>query len=367
VRRSAWYRVLIATAGAKLAVALVGLAASAPPGTLSPFPVWLNVANFLSFAAAALLLIGGGRNDRRAEALGAFYLTFATIFADRLLSRAGTIGPHSLTIVTDLLVATRVDALGLLCLWLFARDFPPAMSRPARLIPAIGIRLSVAGGLLLLAANLAAGALAVRGQPVPAALAPLLPRSPASVYWITTSLLVAPVFPFIVWKTRTASRPERRRVRLFVVAALGGLFPLSFAGLLEQLMPSFTTWIRQHPWIAGAIVYPPLLSVPFTTAYAILVNRVLDVHLVVRKALQYALVRSATYALLAVPSSPPRRTSTAIARRRLATCYRARVCWSSSGRWRARSPRCVTGRACSTPSIGGSSASSTTPGEHWPT
>ena len=49
------------------------------------------------------------------------------------------------------------------------------------------------------------------------------------------------------------------------------------------------------------IVYPGLFSVPLTTAYAVLVDRALDVRLIVRRAIQYALAR---YTLLAAASVP---------------------------------------------------------------
>ena len=51
----------------------------------------------------------------------------------------------------------------------------------------------------------------------------------------------------------------------------------------------------------GILVYGLLLSVPFTTAYSVLVNEVLDVKLIVRKALQYALARYTVMALTALP------------------------------------------------------------------
>ena len=54
-------------------------------------------------------------------------------------------------------------------------------------------------------------------------------------------------------------------------------------------------------WWSGVIVFPCLLSIPFATAYAVVVHHVLDVTMVVRKALQYALARYTVITVSTVP------------------------------------------------------------------
>ena len=76
------------------------------------------------------------------------------------------------------------------------------------------------------------------------------------------------------------------------------------AVLVPTLFPSLDRFVPNpiggiSPFVI--LVYGLLLSVPFTTAYSVLVNEVLDVKLIVRKALQYALARYTVMALTALP------------------------------------------------------------------
>jgi hypothetical protein len=301
VRRHNWHRLVIAGALIKVAVAVPCLLAPLSGQDVSPFPVWLNVANLMAFSWAAFLLVAGGRSDARAQWLGAAFLSFATVFADRLLLRAAAVADPSLTIGLQVLVSTRVDAFGPLCLWVFARDFPEAATVGiARTLPTVAIPLALTTAGVLLVANLASLLWRLEQSPVPSWLAPLA-ITRETQYWTILIVLMLPALIYIVWKERIARPQERRRARLFVSALAAGWTPLLVDVLLEVFVPAFRTWAVQHRGITGILVYPPLLSVPFLTAYAVLVDRALDVHLVIRKALQYALARYATYALLAIP------------------------------------------------------------------
>src|SRR5262245_32111244 len=88
---------------------------------------------------------------------------------------------------------------------------------------------------------------------------------------------------------------------------VGGLsivsLPMMVEVILEVLFPAFKAWMNIPParqW-GGVILYPFLLSVPATTTYSVLVNRVLDVKLIVRQALQYALARYSVLTMTALP------------------------------------------------------------------
>src|SRR6185436_2032939 len=54
-------------------------------------------------------------------------------------------------------------------------------------------------------------------------------------------------------------------------------------------------------WAVGVILFSLVLSVPFTTAYSVLVQRVLDVKVIFRQALRYALARYTVVVVTAVP------------------------------------------------------------------
>src|SRR2546422_4065974 len=94
---------------------------------------------------------------------------------------------------------------------------------------------------------------------------------------------------------------ERRRVGVFVTGLVLGAAPMLVDVLLEGLIPSFRARMEASRRIAGFVLYPLVLSIPVTTAYAVLVHRVLDVHLIVRKAIQHALARSTVLVVAIVP------------------------------------------------------------------
>ena len=61
----------------------------------------------------------------------------------------------------------------------------------------------------------------------------------------------------------------------------------------EATSRPYTAFIDVPPrrLLVGLVLYPLLLSIPVTTAYAVLVHRVMDVKVLVRRAVQYALAR----------------------------------------------------------------------------
>ncbi len=107
-----------------------------------------------------------------------------------------------------------------------------------------------------------------------------------------------------IWRSRQAGIEERRRVGILVAGLAFGLTPFVVAIFLEFLVPPFGDWVQpfsNRRLIGYAAIYPAMFSIPFSTAYAVLVQRALDVRLIARKALQYALARYTALAFAAVP------------------------------------------------------------------
>ncbi len=297
-------RILLAVAAAKLACGVAGLGRGGAEAEGFAFPLWVHLAPMLAFGSAGALLIAGGGRDPRARALGAYFLLFATVFSDRLIARLvpglapAAAGPLLL------LRAARPDAFAPGLLWFFARDFPRgAAFGPATRIPAVAIPLALAAGAALFAASLAAWVAGAAGVRLPDPVSMLDRFGAPSVYWEPLTLLTLSALLFVVWKAGRAPVGERRRVGLFEAGLVVGSAPLLLDVLLEVLVPPFGRWMSEpgRRLASGVVVYPFLVSVPFTTAYAVLVDQALDVRLVVRKALQYALVRYAALAMFAGP------------------------------------------------------------------
>ncbi|MFP5286362.1 MAG: serine/threonine-protein kinase, partial [Thermoanaerobaculia bacterium] len=80
--------------------------------------------------------------------------------------------------------------------------------------------------------------------------------------------------------------------------------PALLESLLELFLPGYRDFTLRHPDLKLAIVVAVLsvaLTLPITVPYAVLVHRVLDVKLIARRVLQYALARTSVLVLIAAP------------------------------------------------------------------
>ena len=159
-------------------------------------------------------------------------------------------------------------------LWRFVQAFPRVerFSLDDRVASAAA-RLSLAVGGGLLAVNLAAasGSHTVVQQ----WLDPFLrSRESSNFYWAIISASTLAALVIVPFRARSAAPAERRRVVWFALGIGLGLAPLLAELLLEILAPDVA--IKLTPEILAPIVYPLLASIPLTTAYAVMVERVVE-------------------------------------------------------------------------------------------
>ncbi len=269
-----------------------------------PAFAYLNYAVFpVLFGATGALLLLGGREDRRALALGGFFLATATSWSDRPLLNLCQSDPSGYGLLA-LVEALEVSAFVPYFLWVFVREFPspPPDRRPYQIM----IRLSAAGGLALFAINLLRYGFLQGGlQRAARALDVFAPDAHAEVFYSFVDLLAAAALLVLPWKLRQAQGPEKRRARLFQ-QLLALTFGPGFSFLVLYLVvPGAKDFFDVRPhllhWIS-TLGLAPTLALPAAIPYAVLVHRVLDVRLIARRALQYVLARSAVTALAAVPT-----------------------------------------------------------------
>jgi hypothetical protein len=258
-----------------------------------------------AFGATGALLLLGGREDRRAQALGGFFLVTATAWCNKPLTILTHEHPGGgLFALAD---AMELDALMAYFLWAFVRDFPnPPASVPSRRRFQIAVRASAAAGVLLFGLNLlwlavrqAGGAAGVWGT-----LAWFAPQRGKGFYYGLVLALTGAAFPWLLWKARFARQAEQRRARIFLEVLAITFGPMLLEVLLELFAFGYRDFTLAHPRLKLAIVVGvmlPALTLPLTIPYAVLVHRVLDVRLMARRALQYALARYTVLALAAVP------------------------------------------------------------------
>ena len=297
-----WSSAIVASL--KVAAAVIGTLSGGTPrvARAEDFPLLFLLELGVYTGAAGVMLLGGAR-DRRAIHLGIVFLLSASAFADGLIPRALE-QPASLKDSLDLLFSIKLFSLQPMFLWLFVRDFPRA-PESRRLVRWIRVTFVVSMwvGVGLLVVNLVRS---LGWRPESGAIEAtlrLLSYSERGIYWPLVYLLVLPALPVIVWRTRTAPLIERRRVAVFGWGlAIGVGVPLG-VGMLQQSSVAVQEYLSV-PWrrdVQLAIGYAFLALTPVAATYSVVVHRVLDVRLIVRKAIQYALARFSVIGLTALP------------------------------------------------------------------
>ena len=300
---------LVLIAVLRILAGLVGFAtgivsSDSYPGT---FPPWIHALLVSTFAAAGTLIIVGGRRDERARLLGSLYLILSSTFTFRLFGAAAT-QPGTTPIVSQsalLLFAVQPEAFAPWFLWKFVARFPSAVAPPrTERATRFFVGLALACGAVLFLANCLVSLAPPRDPFLLALLSPLDRGSDFSLFWPVQILLILSAFAFMFLRVPAAGAREQRRVRLFVASLAGGAAPMMIDVIAEALVPGLAAFMSQPTprLISGLVAYPALLSVPFTTGYAVIVERVLDVRLVIRKAVRYGIVRLSAAAALVLPA-----------------------------------------------------------------
>ena len=303
MKNPAWERLLLALIGLKLGLALVGVVSA------SPYVVDANGATTLSslmlvlplcaYALGGTLLWLGGRGDRRAVHLGIFFLLLATSFSNRPLLRLVASDSGLLGMAALWLSSVHVDAFLPYFFWRFAGEFPASpLSFRTRRIADGGALASLAIGAALFALELGClvrNLLARPGAPLDS----IAPPKPSFAYYSVVLTLAMLALAFLLWRARTATEADGGRIRLFV-AGLAGMAPFLLFVLMDVIANVFDRSIAL-PVPIYLLLFLLFSSVPFTTGYAVLVHRALNIRLIARRALQYALARYSAIALAVVP------------------------------------------------------------------
>lgn len=299
--RARFAELICAIAGIQIVLGLCGLAA-AQAGfewkRATQVPDWQRLVVILSFCALGCRLVLRGRHDARVMHLGSLLLLIAVFFArPPIAALVGAIPPSALRSVVAMRLT--VDAFLPTFAWLFARDFPNALDSRAmvRLIR-LGIATSLVASTVLFVANWLGGL----GFGL-AWVAQFTASNPTSYYWTLVFLLVSPTPIVLLLRARSAPPDERKRVSVF----LGGVFAGSIAPVSLSILAPISTQVAaafRDP-VTGALFRGlyllSLLLIAAATAHAVLVQKVLDVPALLRKAAQYALARAVIAVLAGAP------------------------------------------------------------------
>lgn len=305
-QRSRWFDALFLLAALKGLCGLLVYALGLDPrvGTLIlPLPLEVNLFQALVFGAAAFLLVRGGRDDSRAFHLGGFFLLIAGGYPGRFLRQFGA---------DDSLAQAVLHGLGdfrpeFLCPFFFLSFVArfPDTPIPFWAVRALrwAIRLSLWLGTFFVAysAFIAADSMATTAAafgPRSTHAVPTWPVDLAWLFFVVTLIFGAAV---LTWRGWRASGSERFRGQVFIAALALACGPVTMILLAEILFESYRDQppnVRAVRLIMGNLF---IAAMPLTTAYAVLVHRVLGVRLIARQALQYALAEGSVRLLFWAP------------------------------------------------------------------
>ena len=259
------------------------------------FPIQTLLAG--AFGIAALILRAGGRSDRRAQWLMAFYLLTAASFAHPILHASTLAWVRALRVLA-------LDGFAPYALWRFAQVFPRTerfswIDRAARVLAAasLGIGAALALNNILVASSGAAAA---------TWLGRAAREDPSQWYWTPYYPLLLGAFAASAARAFRAGPAERGRAGVFALILLGGAFPLLAKGVLQNVAPaSFAAWMETgiQTQAIDAIVLGSLLLIPPMTTYAVLARGALSVRLVLHRAARYLLAGASVLALAALPAA----------------------------------------------------------------
>jgi hypothetical protein len=254
------------------------------------------------FGGAALWLAWAGSRDPRALWLAGVFMTVASGFAympagglRAALDPRWTAHPWWNAVL--------VEAFVPVCLWCFVRAFPRVLhlERTETVVrAAIGVTAVVGVALFLLNLTVVFGA--TKAEPAPWWNAVGLGHE-SPTYWGIIIALAAPALPMSFLRARSAAPSERRRVSRFALGLALGLGPLFLEVLAEASIPPFRRLMdAPSATLLGVLVlFPPLLSIPFVTAHAVVADRLLDVRPLLGRAARYLLARTTLSLLIVMP------------------------------------------------------------------
>jgi uncharacterized Tic20 family protein len=249
------------------------------------------------FCGSGLWLRTGGRGDQKARSLGTVFLLIGSSWAQPYLTRAGS---GVLASVAVLLQTIPADAFLPLSLWVFGWHFPATpRTRHARRFGWWGAVLTAVVGVFLFTVNALSDGTAGPVGPLDRVLRVFDRRSGLSAYWPIVMLGSSLALPFLVWKTRSGSVDERKRLTWFALALTAATLPAMVVVIASVFVPALTAPPLQG--VVGLSFGLALISIIPTTAYAVLVEHLMDVHVVLRRTLQHALARKLVWALCIVP------------------------------------------------------------------
>jgi hypothetical protein len=287
-----WARAVTAVAAVRV-IAGLALYLSGQTTLTRPPPLPLEAYALLAatFGLLGVSLLAANRHDVRASWLGGVFVLVSAPLCSPFF-RTGI--PEG----ASWFLAVRPDAFLAAFLWKFLIVFPTPLSGRAARVAEHTARVAVYSAFGLAIVNLSF--FIVPGPDWRDLVRPT--AESGSLYYPIVFGLSAAAFGMLLWRAVHARADDRGRIRLFVGGLAAGLVPFAVQGMLDAI-PAYNAFVHQPgvELVVGLLLFGALGAVPVITAYSVLFDRVVELRIVLRAALQYALARYTIIVVAVVP------------------------------------------------------------------
>jgi hypothetical protein len=288
-------RVALVLAGIAIVRVLfaIGAAALLPDGPQPAVPLWVMSTAAVVFTSGGIALWVGGERDWRARHLGIAYVALGGAFVSRHLTDIATAGSSTIAMFAIALRALPVEAFLSFFVLAFLEVFP-RVTREAPAQRAVTFLKRIAFGtgmsLAILNAIVWIGVLAGDSRAPADRIQPWLPSfSGQNLFWLVTLATLVPTPLLVMGKASHSRGEERHRARLLLAGVVLAVAPFVAVLVVQGLTGWFNSAARVRA--GAAVIYPALLTLPLTTAYAVLARGALDIRVLVRNAAHHTLAR----------------------------------------------------------------------------
>ena len=260
-----------------------------------PIPLAAYAVLTATFGILGLTLVATNRHDARATWLGGLFVLVAVPLGSPFLRNRE---------IDDFgwLLFVRPDAFLPAFLWRFVDAFPVPLTGRRRRLADVFWKVAAGTATVISLVNLSY----LVWRPIEESVdwrQRLRPIGGAgSLYYPLVFGLSSAAFAMLFWRARRAAPEDRSRIRVFTAGLLGGLAPFAVQAILDAI-PGYNAFIHQpgRELIVGLVLFGALATVPFVTAYSVLFDRIVDLRVVLRAAVQYGLARYTILVAVIVP------------------------------------------------------------------
>jgi len=295
-----FFTLLLVVAASKAVLTLVYAAVTigSESGYLdSRLPVYLAYV-IVNTTAGIWLILGSERNTSTAHHFGLIFLFIASPYANASVNAIQEV--HG-TNAFEVFKYIQVESFAGYVFWLFAESFPSSrltasVQRFSEIVRLIFLNL----GLLLFLVNFSLFFDVIAAAEMP--LIEIFSRSRfPSLYWPSVFFTLLAGIGFLLWRIPKSNEIVKRRLKFLALAIAIGFGPMLIITILDNLSETAREFFRRTHPLSFVFVDVFMLTLPVTSAFALINHQVLELQHRFRSAMLFRFARLSVLAGIALP------------------------------------------------------------------